>query len=267
MTKTKRNITDWLLPAVIILFLLQIIVFPFAINYTLADRSEKPNHNISYTTNKLEWEESMGINKRGAAELSVFSAQYQNVDSSNGDYLIAPGTEGKNIIRFNNKSSGAVKYIAVLYEIKSSESLPVEVSFETPNSSDTDIQALPEGVTKDQIIRTVTGEAKAGEIRDFDINWLWNFEVNDAQDKIDVDFGNKSANGNPDDVTVGFYIVVEDDNASSSIPTDNTHDYIKPITPRTGGSLNIIIYVVFMCVSAFVIFILGFKRRHKAEEQ
>ena len=63
-------------------------------------------------------------------------------------------------------------------------------------------------------------------VQDFDINWVWDFENQQnsvARDKIDTALGNKSADGNPDELTVGFFIIVNDGNS-----------YVTPEIPKTG---------------------------------
>ncbi len=246
-----KNSSNWLLPVLLILFILEVIAFPFAVGITYAGRSENPNHTLTYTTHRLSWSDVNGIDENGSAELSIFDAEYKNVSASDGSAVIAPGTEGLNIIRLKNDADNKVKFNAVLYEIKSDSNLPVDVSLSDGDFTDADAHILPNGVKDEQIIRSVSGSVNKNEIVDFDILWLWNYEIDENQDIIDVDFGNKSANGNPDDIKVGFYLVVEDDNEFHS--------------PQTGDNTNITLYIVLMCVSgAMLLILIIFRKREKA---
>lgn len=102
----------WLLPAVLILFLTQVVLFPFAMGFTYAGRNESPHHVLTYTTGSLTWNSATGVDPdTGVAELSLFSDHYQNVQSDNGEKVVAPGTENTNIVRLKN----SVKAILFCY--------------------------------------------------------------------------------------------------------------------------------------------------------
>lgn len=70
-----KNAIDWLLPVFLILFILEVIAFPFAVGLTYAGRSEDPNHTLTYRTNELTWSDVQGIDENGVAELSIFDAE------------------------------------------------------------------------------------------------------------------------------------------------------------------------------------------------
>ena len=54
----------WLLPAVLILFLLEVLLFPLAVGVTYSGRSESPDHVLAYTTGKLTWDSATHIQKK-----------------------------------------------------------------------------------------------------------------------------------------------------------------------------------------------------------
>ncbi len=253
MKKFLQNSSSWLLPVFLIIFILEVIAFPFAVGMTYAGRSEAPEHILTYTEGRLEWSQVKGIDKNGAAIFSLFDAEYENVKSENGVSVIAPGTEGLNIVRFKNNSPKTVSYKAVLYAVKSNDSLPVEVSLLGDGLVDTDEYILPKGVSDNDIVRAVGGDISVGQIVDFDISWLWSYEINDENDLIDIDFGNKSAEGNPDDITVGFYLIVNDNNETYS--------------PDTGDNSGVILYSTVVLVSAVILIVLViFRRRERIAE-
>ncbi len=225
---------QWLLPMMLILFILQVLLFPFAMGVTYSGRSESPNHILTYTTGQLTWDSSTGINEYGVAELSLFNDAYENVISNNGDNIIAPGTDGYNIIRLRNRIDYSIDYVAVMYQIKSNEQLPIEVKFSSEGSKDTKVYPLPKGVDKSQVISAVTGTVDKNEIQDFDIQWLWEYYIDDEQDIYDTEFGNKAAFDKADDITIGIYIVIEEgdheDGGSTEIIPVNPVDPEEPET-------------------------------------
>lgn len=221
MNKILNKINPWFLPIMILLFILEIFTFPFVVNVTYSDRSENPDYFLTYTTNKLRWDYNVNIKSNGVAELSLFDIVYgNNAESYNGDKIIAPGLENKNIIRLKNSSDKKIQYTAVLYKYDTTENLPIKVDFK--NKEDFSISReyyLPNELEHVQVLRTVTGSLKSNRIQDFDIGWEWKFHISDNQDRKDTILGNKEI---LDKTTVGFYIVVKegtsepDDGGSSS---------------------------------------------------
>lgn len=242
----SEKTTRWLLPAVLVLIILQALTLPMVLGLTYAGRSEAPNHILTYTQGKLTWDSATGIDENGVAELDLFDAQYDNVASEAGKNIVAPGTEGFSIVRLKNCAIGAVDYTAVLYRICTDETLPVEASL-TGSFADTTNYTLPEGVSEDQVIRAVGGKIRAEEILDFDISWLWAFYESDQQDIIDTRLGAKEES---DTVTVGLYIYVEDNNS-----------YVSPDVPQTGDNSHIGIYTALMVASFIVLILLLLERR------
>ena len=249
----------WMLPVMLILFILEVVSFPLVLSYTYAGRSEAPKHVLTYTQGKLSWDSATAIAPDGSAVLDVFDYIYPNAEnpdavSADGDNIVAPGTDEFNIVRLKNSVSGTIKYTAVLYRLRTDELLPVEAALTGEGFADTGIYPLPEGVSPAQVVRAVSGTLDGGAIQDFDISWLWQFYVSDAQDSVDTMLGNKL---NPDEVTVGLYIVVEDGNS-----------YVLPEaqSPKTGDDSFISLYVALMCISLFVLILMLLElRRRKAQ--
>lgn len=239
----------WLFPTVLILFILEIIAFPFALGFTWAGRSETPERVLSYTPGSLTWDSAADIDPNGAANLSLFETLYYNVKSDNEDKVVAPGTQSSSIVRLKNSVSGEIRYTAVLYRMRSTELLPVEVSLSGDGFTDTAAYDIPNGVKEEDVIRAVSGTVGGGMIQDFDIDWRWQFYESDRQDMIDTWLGDKAAGGDADDVTVGLYIVVEDENS-----------YIIPTPPQTGDT-GVGIYIVLICVSGAVLILLIIDRK------
>ena len=223
LTKKKNG----LLPAVLLLFFLEVILFPFAIQTTYADKNSSSHHVLTYTTGKLVWDSNTHVDTAtGAAKLSLFDSTYQSVQSENGEKLVAPGTEGTNSVQLKNDADSAVQYIAVMYRIKEESNLPVEASL-TDDAAFTAATnyPLPDGVAQEQVVSAVTGTVNAHQAQNFEVKWQWAFYTSDEQDIVDTQLGNKAATGTADDVTVGLYIVVEEEDSTGP---DDTTDPEKP---------------------------------------
>lgn len=259
---------EWLLSVTLILFLLAIVLVPFAAERTYAGRNEAPDHILTYTTGSLTWDSSTDVDeKNGVAELSLFNSMYQNVQAENGDRVIAPGTEGKNRIRLKNDMDYSIEYVAVMYRMKDEDTLPVEPTM-TDDAAFTDAETypLPEGVTEEQVVRAVTGTVGANEIQDFDIAWLWEYYESDERDQMDTALGNKAAWATPDEVQAGFYIVVvEDSDAGDPDNPDPDEPYVYPKVPQTGDSRNSGVYLILMVVSGILLLLLMLERRKEKQ--
>lgn len=249
---------DWLLPIALISFLLTVVLIPFAAQRTFAGRNDVPNHVLTYTTGSLTWDSATNVDaESGVAELSLFNSTYQNVQAENDDKVVAPGTEGRNIVRLKNDMDYAVEYVAVMYRIKEEAPLPVEpVIAEDEAFADAETYPLPEGVTEDQVVKAVTGTVKADDLQDFDITWLWQFEESDERDQLDTALGNKAAWETADEVQVGLYIVVMD---------DYEEGYTHPEIPKTGDYSNLALYVMLMLVSGVLLLLLLLERRKEKQ--
>lgn len=258
MTKTSKKTYSRLLPAALILFILFAATFPFVAGLTYSGRSESPDHILTYTKNKLTWDSGTKVDANGVAQLSAFEAKYDNAAASDGSNIVAPGTTGYDIVRLKNSIDGSIKYTAVLYSIKTSDDLAVESSLSGSGFSDTSSYPLPDGVKNNDVVRAVSGTLGGGQIQDFDIDWIWEYTDGTDADAVDTALGDKAAEGSPDDVTVGIYIVVEDNNS-----------YIKPTAPKTGDTAFTGVYYTLFALSAVTMIILFFigRRRDKEEEE
>lgn len=266
---------DGFLPVMLILLLLTAVLTPFAAERTYAGRNDVPHHILTYTTGSLTWDSATDVDeKTGAAELSLFNSTYQNVQAENGDKVIAPGTEGKNIVRLKNDEAYSMEYIAVIYRVKEEDTLPVEpVLADDAAFTDAETYPLPAGVTQEQVVRAVTGTVGANEIQDFDIAWLWEYYESDERDQMDTALGNKAAWATPDEVQAGLYIVaVEDSHPDAENPDADDPDrpdpddpYTYPEAPQTGDSSNFALYLFLMLVGGVLLLLLLLERRKEKQ--
>ena len=263
MTGIRKSIDNnrrRIIPALLVLVVLTAVTLPLALSPAWAAPAGVPDRVLSYGINRLTWDSAASIRPDGSAELSLFSANYPNVASSDGGKVIAPGTNGHNTIRLKNNSGGMIQYTAVLYAIKSSPAIPVTPTLSGAYLTDTTRYLLPAGVDSSNVLRAVSGSVSAFGLQDFDIDWLWNYYVGDAQDGVDTAIGNAAARafdmeiGEIDNIVVGLYIVVED---------NNTYYY-----PKTGDAAPVELYAGLMIVAA--VGVVGTaavykKRRHNAQ--
>ena len=245
----------WLLPAVIVLFVLEILTLPLVVSLTYAGKSESPEHIITYHTGKLAWDEDTKVHADGSGELTLFDAVYQNVKSENGEKLLAPGTEGDNIVRLKNECGNQVEYTATLYTIRSVGELPV-VADMSGDGTLTEQYILPDGVGKESAVKAFHGTLGSGKIADFNIDWKWAFEQGDEQDVIDTALGNKAAAGHADNIIMGVYIVIEDQGSR-----------VSPDLPKTGDDTLVYSYLTLMGISFVVLLLLLIPvKKRKADE-
>lgn len=282
MSTVLRKANRWLLPSVLILFILEVVTFPFVLGITFADRSETPDLQLNYTPGYLYWDSSSHINpETGAAEMDFFYTEGA-VRNEDGTYTIAPGMGGGSIIRMQNRASGHVEYTAVMYELHTNENagkkIPINSKLHAENSEKLDLDELDEDlylpkdikdevqIEKEHIVGAVGGRINAGQIQDFDLSWMW-------------DYYDTTVTGDTDDlVTVGFYIIVEDFN---EYPDDDDDDeggkrkpnpngegiIVYPQCPDTSDNSNVEMYLALMGISALLLILLYADRRREQRKQ
>ena len=257
MNRTEK-LREWMFPAILILFILQVMLLPVVIGLTYAVPAERPEHILTYRTGSLVWDKATSVRPDGSAELTFFETLYQNVNADNAEKVLAPGTEKDSVVRLKNDTNKEIAYFAALYSLSTSPELDIGASLSGNGFSDTSRYTFPESIKKETVVRAVGGKLDAKKLQDFDINWFWSFEDGanaDGRDGIDTYLGNKAANGKADEATLGFYLVVYDD--SEVLPS-----------PQTGDDTMIGGYVVLMLISGGLCLFLALtrKRRKKVED-
>ncbi|MBP3308454.1 MAG: hypothetical protein J6L90_03345 [Clostridia bacterium] len=213
MTKAKRHL-KWLLPVMFFLLFASVVALPLLANITFANRADAPVHILNYETGSLMWAEGTpDIDEDGVCHLSLFDSLPKD---ENGDKLISPGDEDKTVLRLMNRTGNKVFFKAVLYKV-SVHGIPIEADFSNfEGVKDEHIYNLPDGVKKSDVIRVVGGELSAYKAQDFDIEWVWKFDVDEEADKFDTYLANLERA----DVTLGVYITVTDNVELEPIPED-----------------------------------------------
>lgn len=261
---------NWLLPAVLILFILQAVTFPFALGQSWAGRSETPDHLLTFNMRgRLVWDSETVVDDNGVAQLNLFDSKYGNpvtVGSADGSKLAAPGTGKQTMIRLYNKFINTIVYKVVLYQYQ--DNIPEEINMQDKlqtqlldaidgrGFADDTKPVLPEGVTEDQVIRAVTGKISAQKYQDFDISWLWDFEA-EGKDGEDTLLGSLAAEGKDPNVTLGVYIVAQMDISGGG---GGSGDVITPESPKTGDS-GIGVYLGLTAVCGGMLMLLLWEKR------
>lgn len=251
--KGAKSLHRFLLPCLVLLFIIQVLLLPAALRLTFASRSVNPEHILTYAPGSLQFDSDTEVLDNGSARLSLFEAAYSNVLSESGEKVIAPGTKKNSIIRLKNNSKGEISYTAVLWSNSTAKEETAVASLSGEGFSDTAVPTLPAGIEADAVIRVVEGKVASQSMQDFDIGWIWNFEDaenSEARDLLDTAFGNKSADGAPDSITVGFYIVVTDGGV-----------HVTPEAPKTGDTAAVLGYGLCFVLSVIVLLLLIFDRR------
>ena len=124
----SEKIAGMMLPAVLILFILQVILLPVMIGLTYAVPAERPQHILTYSTGSLVWDKATSVRPDGSAEISFFETLYKNVNADNAEKVLTPGTEKDSVIRLKNDTNKEITYIAVLYSLSTSPDLDIGAS-------------------------------------------------------------------------------------------------------------------------------------------
>ena len=252
MEKGIKQFHTCLLPVLVVLFVIEVLLFPIVVQTSYATKSETPEHILTYTKNKLTWDHQTQVNQHGAAELTLFHNKDQHVESLNSDKVVAPGMQGENTIRLKNDAPKEVSFYAVFYRLESDLRLPIQTSIDSQNIKTTSSYPMMDGIEPEQVIEAYQGTIRPQTIHDFDISWVWDFEVNELQDVLDTELGDRAS----DDLTLGSYIVVEDNNS-----------YIQPDVPITGDTFMVNGYITLLCISALTLFVLLWKRKKEDENE
>lgn len=251
----SEKMREWMFPAILILFILQVMLLPVVIGLTYAVPAERPEHILTYRTGSLVWDKATPVRPDGSADLSFFETLYQNVNADNAEKVLAPGTEKDSVIRLKNDTNREITYTAVLCSRSTSSDLDIGAALSGDGFSDVSYDTLPENISRETVVRAVGGKLDEKKLQDFDINWFWNYEDGanaDERDRIDTYLGNKAANGKADEATLGFYIVVRD--GGEIVPS-----------PQTGDNTMIGGYVVLMIISGGMCLFLALTRKRKEQ--
>lgn len=219
MISIIKKCSPWLLPAVLVLFILEVICLPFVVKFTWPTDKPTPTHTLTYTKSELTWDTATTVDpSTGAAKLNLFSAVYEEGDpanitaeSDNGDKIIAPGLKKDTVVRLYNSRITSISYWAALYYKKSTEDIPIVPDLSAENTfEELSTFELPNEITAQgfELVRAYHGYVDGQQMSDLTVKWEWPFE--DGRDELDTELGDKAANGDFEDIEVGLYVYIED---------------------------------------------------------
>lgn len=252
MTKQRSK---RLIRLTLVLFLLEVITFPFVVKLTYSGTGNGVDRMLTYTPGKLTWDSDKKILPDGTAVLSLFSDSYRNAKSDNKDDILAPGADMNSIVRLRNDSNHDIQYTAVCYKIQSGDMMNVKGLIKGNGLKDTKDVPPSNSYQPDQVTHAVSGTLSSNQLLDFDVNVIWDFEINDSVDLKDTHLGNNSADGNPATLKIGFIVYVTDLNYN-----------LDPIPP-TGDRSPLWLYLILITVSGFVLILLLIERRRQDKKE
>lgn len=262
---------NWLLPAVLILFVLQAVTFPFALGQSWAGRSETPDHLLTFNMRgRIVWDSETEVDDNGVAQLELFASKYGDpvtVESADGSKLVAPGTDKQTIVRLYNKFINTIVYKVVLYQYQ--DNIPEDINMREKLKTQMaaidgggflkdETPVFPEDVDPEtvEVVKVITGKMSAHDYQDFDISWLWDFEAG-GKDGEDTLLGSLAAEGKDPSTTLGLYIVAQMDTSGTG---GGSGDVITPEAPKTGDS-GIGVYLGLMAVCGGLLMLLQWEKR------
>ena len=234
---------------VAVLAIAVLITFPYAFNLTWSLPGADSDRTLTYSTGKLTWDSAADVDSAGVIQLSMFRSDYDNVSAENGENVIAPGTEKTTRIRLLNKASGSVRYTAVLYRLDNTD-VPIQAGLTGTDAAITGY-TLPAGVTKDQVIGAVGGDLNGTSVKTVDVDWKWDYSIDDPTDVHDTQLGNRTPS---DAVKYGLYVVVEDENSKDG----------GVVLPQTGDDSHMMLWFILLVVSLCLMIVLTVWDRRSA---
>lgn len=258
----------WLLEGLFLLCMLQICLLPGLIGETYADPTRRQEHRVTYARHSLEWDSQTEIDGNGAARLEFFQSEYPHIKAEDGERLLAPGSGESRVVRLKNAQKGKIQYTAVLYELGEQSTVPAEIHLSGADFQDAQEEMLPDGIRKESVIRAVTGELPGGESQEFQVGWSWIFEdaeETEEKNERDTRLGNEASDGSPEELQLGFYLTVVDQNRTAGTSASQTAASIQTaVSPQTGDA-GWMGWFAAACLSAmmFAVGWSGFRKRKK----
>ena len=264
----KNSLTTILLIILLLLFLLSVVILAIRIGDFLPNGSdiifiEPKEPEMIVEDDKKVWE--------GETDIDIFSCEYKNgegvatVVSSNGDKIVAPGTDGFYKFSFKNIGNMAIDYkctVTLSFEAKGAqfniEDLPIMVRMKDYQGNY--IIGNSEEWEPVSVLETYTDGHTIGinSYIYYTIEWCWPFES--GNDRLDTLLGNLSANESVVlTLKIDAYGEQSDDPDAIGGIQSGTDD------PRQGGDLvpapYIILNIIILLIIAGLIVIEYIKRK------
>ena len=200
-------------------------------------------------------------------QVEIFKVSYVNgeqvitVNSSNGDKIIAPGTENSYTFKLKNTGNVALDYTVEIDAYFTPADIEIPITGRLNRYDGTWVIGGKDEYAKVPVLDTAEDNATlgAGKYTYYTLDWLWPFES--GNDELDTMLGNLAT-----EQELTFTIVIKTTATESSNPYDDSG--ITP--PQTGNNSNLTLWIVLAVFSFMMMLFLIFyhnkeKRRSCAE--
>ena len=203
--------------AVVVLFIVAVLTFPYAFNLSWALPGASSDRTLTYAPGTLTWDSKAEIDSQGVAKLHIFKDSYDGSSavSTDGANIVAPNTQGSENLRVVNTAGYDVQYCATLYRIDQSKA---NIEAEVAGGAQTTDYLLPDGVTQDQVEYAIGGTITANATQIMAVDWVWPYYTSEANDVTDTAAGDDTE---INEVTYGLYVVVYDTEIDPEPTPDN----------------------------------------------
>ena len=194
----------------------------------------------------------------GQTDIEIFKVSYENgsgqvtVNSSNGEKVLAPGTENSYSFALENTGHENVKYEMTMEAFFTDGTYVIPVEARVFDHEGSYYAGSAEGYADVLELNQVSdsGTLKPGYIMPYTLQWRWPFEIDDAYDTM---LGNLAVE---EDITLTIVI------RTIASYTPRADDGI----PKTGDSSHVVMYSVIMVLSLAALILLFLLRRPRREE-
>lgn len=200
----------------------------------------------------------------GETPIEIFRITYENgegqvtVNSSNGDKLLAPGTENTYAFALENTGNVPLRYTMEMEAWFSHEEYRIPVYARLTDHQGNYLVGTEENAADVLELNSVSREGTigAGYIMPFSLHWEWPFELDDEYDTM---LGNMAVD---EDITLTIVI-------RTTAAYDGSIDPDDPggIPPKTGDDSQLLLYGGLMAASLVGIVLLLIPGKKEREEQ
>ena len=197
-------------------------------------------------------------------QVEIFKVSYVNgeqvitVNGSNGDKIIAPGTENSYTFKLKNTGNVALDYTVEIDAYFTPADIEIPITGRLNRYDGKWVVGGKDEYAKVSVLDTAEDNATlgAGKYTYYTLDWLWPFES--GNDELDTMLGNLAV-----DQELTFTIVIKTTATESSNPYDDSG--ITP--PQTGDNTNLTLWIV-LAVSSFamMIFLLFYQNKEKRRD-
>ena len=236
MEKRISKKTSALGLAVVVLFIVAVLTFPYAFNLSWALPGASSDRTLTYAPGTLTWDSAAEVDSAGTAKLHLFKNSYSgsSVTPTDNANIVAPNTTGSENVRLVNTAGNEIQYVAVLYRLDENTA---SIDAEVVGGAETSEYVLPEGVSQDQVEYAIGGTITPYATQIMAVDWNWPYYTSSENDAADENAGNDLVN---DNVKYGLFVAVYDSQLEPDPTPDNGNNANNENTnnENTNGNEN-----------------------------